>query len=163
MATRAARPVSTTSETWSETCPCGTGESYAECCRPLHQQQRLAGTAEELMRSRYSAYAIRVDDHVFRTWHPRTRPDDVTTSPALRWEGLTVVEAQDGGLGDDTLSGDGGNTGPYIDGASAVVVVVVDGAGAADATRMSDEVEERLDAEIERCAEGEAAPLRPEP
>ena len=29
------------------------------------------------MRSRYSAYAKGLGDYVFRTWHPRTRPDDV--------------------------------------------------------------------------------------
>ena len=78
-------------------CPCGAGSSFATCCRPLHRQDRLASTAEELMRSRYSAYVTRDDDHVFRTWHPRTRPEDVSTSPALRWEGLEVVRSQDGG------------------------------------------------------------------
>lgn len=83
------------------TCPCGTGDAYATCCRPLHEQQRLADTAEELMRSRYSAYAVRADDHVFRTWHPRTRPEDVTTSPALRWEGLDVLETAGGGEDDE--------------------------------------------------------------
>ena len=30
------------------------------------------------MRSRFSAYALGEIDHVFRTWHPRTRPDDLT-------------------------------------------------------------------------------------
>lgn len=85
----------------SDPCPCGTGQTYAGCCRALHQQQRLAESAVELMRSRYSAYVLRVDDHVFRTWHPRTRPEDVTTSPSLRWEGLTVVETQNGGRDDD--------------------------------------------------------------
>ena len=41
------------------------------------------------------------DDHTrptsggLRTWHPRTRPDDVTTSPALTWTGLQIVEAED--------------------------------------------------------------------
>ena len=29
------------------------------------------------MRSRYAAYVLGRSDHVFRTWHPRTRPDDV--------------------------------------------------------------------------------------
>ena len=87
--------------TASNACPCGAGATYLECCRPLHQQQRLATTAEELMRSRYSAYALRLDDHVFHTWHPRTRPVDVTTSPALRWQGLDVVATRDGGCDDD--------------------------------------------------------------
>jgi len=31
----------------------------------------------ELMRSRYAAYAMGELDYVFRTWHPRTRPDEL--------------------------------------------------------------------------------------
>ena len=53
------------------------------------------------MRSRYSAYAVRDDDHVFRTWHPRTRPEDVSTSPDLRWQGLDVLAVERGGPDDD--------------------------------------------------------------
>ena len=36
------------------------------------------------MRSRYAAYAVGDLDHVFRTWHPRTRPDDLTGRPGPR-------------------------------------------------------------------------------
>lgn len=72
-------------------CPCGSGTTYGECCRPLHQGKRLAETAEELMRSRYSAYAVGNLGYVFRTWHPSTRPDDVTPTPGLRWMRLEVI------------------------------------------------------------------------
>ncbi|MGJ9413554.1 YchJ family protein [Aeromicrobium sp. CF4.19] len=82
-------------------CPCGNSLPFQECCRPLHRQERLATTAEELMRSRYSAYAVRDDDHVFRTWHPRTRPEDVSTSQALRWQGLEVLATDAGRESDD--------------------------------------------------------------
>ncbi|GAB2875722.1 YchJ family protein [Myroides odoratimimus subsp. xuanwuensis] len=81
-------------------CPCGSGDAYDACCGPLHRQQRQAGTAEELMRSRYSAYAVGDLDHVFRTWHPRTRPDDLTADPGLEWLGLEVVEVVAGGPDD---------------------------------------------------------------
>lgn len=37
-------------------CPCGLGE-YQECCQPLHLGLKQAATAEQLMRSRYSAFA----------------------------------------------------------------------------------------------------------
>ena len=57
-------------------------------------------TAEELMRSRYAAYAVL--DRVFRTWHPRTRPDTLEPDPALRWTGLNVLDVVDGGPGDET-------------------------------------------------------------
>lgn len=74
----------------SSPCPCGNG-AYADCCEPLHDGIRAARTAEELMRSRYSAFAIGLSDYVFRTWHPRTRPDDLTPDPGLTWTGLSIV------------------------------------------------------------------------
>ncbi len=52
------------------------------------------------MRSRYTAYALHVEDHLFRTWHPRTRPASVEQDLSLRWLGLEVV-ASDGGGPDD--------------------------------------------------------------
>lgn len=49
------------------------------------------------MRSRYTAYALGVDDHIFRTWHPRTRPADTAPDPSLRWDSLEVLEVSGGG------------------------------------------------------------------
>jgi SEC-C motif-containing protein len=54
------------------------------------------------MRSRYAAYALGRTDHVFRTWHPRTRPDDLTPDPGVTWTGLEVLATGAGGPGDDT-------------------------------------------------------------
>lgn len=54
------------------------------------------------MRSRYAGYARGHLDHVFRTWHPRTRPDDLTPTPGLTWTGLEVLRTVAGGAGDDT-------------------------------------------------------------
>lgn len=81
-------------------CPCGSGRAYGACCRPLHQGQP-AVTAESLMRSRYSAYALGETDHLWRTWHPRTRPGRVTDRDALTWLGLVVEDVVDGGEDDD--------------------------------------------------------------
>lgn len=75
-----------------QTCPCGSGSAYDACCGRLHRGAAQAGTAEELMRSRYAAYAIGDADYVFRTWHPRTRPGDVELDPALAWTGLRVLD-----------------------------------------------------------------------
>ena len=74
-------------------CPCGS-PSYDACCGRLHRGEEQAATPEELMRSRYSAYAVGDSDYVFRTWHPRTRPDDVDPDPSLRWTGLEVLHAE---------------------------------------------------------------------
>jgi SEC-C motif-containing protein len=53
------------------------------------------------MRSRYSAYVLGHIGHVFRTWHPRTRPDDVSAE-GPSWLGLEIVRTEDGGPEDDT-------------------------------------------------------------
>ena len=81
-------------------CPCGMGVSYGVCCGPLHDGEP-ATTAEALMRSRYSAYAVGLNDYVFRTWHPRTRPADVSPSPDITWTGLEILATTDGGADDD--------------------------------------------------------------
>lgn len=49
------------------------------------------------MRSRYTAYALGLTEHLFRTWHPRTRPATVEVDPDLAWTGLTIVDVIDGG------------------------------------------------------------------
>ncbi len=54
------------------------------------------------MRSRYTAYAVGDVDHVWRTWHPRTRPEEVTPTPGMSWTGLTVLRTEAGGPDDAT-------------------------------------------------------------
>jgi SEC-C motif-containing protein len=76
-------------------CPCGSERAYLACCGALHSGARLAETPEELMRSRYSAYARHDADYLLRTWHPRTRPaaGELTFDDRLRWIGLEIVGA----------------------------------------------------------------------
>ena len=82
-----------------EECPCGRAP-YDECCRPLLERRQDATSPEELMRSRYTAFAKGDRFHLARTWHPRTRPDDVTVDPSTRWTGLRIVSsAEDGDEG----------------------------------------------------------------
>lgn len=85
----------------SAACPCGTGEPYAVCCGPLLRAEVLAETAEALMRSRYTAYAVGDVAHLLRTWHPRTRPTDVDLD-GVTWTALSVLRVQDGRPDDDT-------------------------------------------------------------
>lgn len=77
-------------------CPCGSGDTYGGCCRPLHHG-RSAPTAEALMRSRFSAFALGDEDHLLRTWHPDTRPESVDLDPGLRWHRLDINETTGGG------------------------------------------------------------------
>lgn len=55
-------------------CPCGSGMDYEACCEVFHQGTP-APTAEQLMRSRYTAYALCKLDYLFETHHPDKRPD----------------------------------------------------------------------------------------
>lgn len=75
-------------------CPCGS-TSYDECCGRLHRGEMQAGSPQELMRSRFSAYAVGDADYVWRTWHPRTRPEQVTLDRSTHWTRLEVIEAVD--------------------------------------------------------------------
>jgi SEC-C motif-containing protein len=75
-------------------CPCGSGAAYAACCGPLHRDERSAATPEQLMRSRYSAFAVGDAAYLLRTWHPRTRPAELTLDPELSWLSLQVVAAE---------------------------------------------------------------------
>lgn len=76
-------------------CPCGTGLPYAECCGPLHTGERAAGTAEQLMRSRFSAFAVGDAAYLRGTWHPSTRPV-VDLDPDVRWMHLEILAATGG-------------------------------------------------------------------
>ena len=80
-------------------CPCGRGLPYDECCGPAHQGHAPA-TAEALMRSRYSAFALDDDAYVLSSWHPKTRPARIEPDSRLRWVGLDILEASGGGLFD---------------------------------------------------------------
>lgn len=51
-------------------CPCCSGKNYEECCGPCHLG-KSAETALQLMRSRYSAYALDLPDYIIATTHPR--------------------------------------------------------------------------------------------
>ncbi|HEX2143051.1 MAG TPA: YchJ family metal-binding protein [Glycomyces sp.] len=80
-----------------ETCPCGSGEAYAACCGPLHAGTARAATAEALMRSRYSAFAVGDGAYLLRTWHPSTRPECLDLSADDRsWTGLEILESTGG-------------------------------------------------------------------
>ncbi len=82
-------------------CPCGLGEAYEACCGRLHAGAP-APTAEALMRSRYSAFAVGDASYLLRTWHPSARPRTLSLDPELRWTRLAVLETRDGGLFDAT-------------------------------------------------------------
>lgn len=70
-------------------CPCGSHLPYAACCERWHVTEP-APTAEQLMRSRYSAYVLKMAPYLLATWHPSTRPGSVDFEPGMKWLGLVV-------------------------------------------------------------------------
>lgn len=69
---------------------------YTACCGLLHGGE-IAATAEQLMRSRYSAYVLKREDYLLASWHPDTRPDTLRLAaqqPPPSWLGLEVKCAQ---------------------------------------------------------------------
>ena len=54
------------------------------------------------MRSRYTAYVLKLEDYLLRTWHPDTRPVtlDLAEDTATKWLGLEVKRFE--AAGDDT-------------------------------------------------------------
>lgn len=78
------------------------GTSYDQCCRPALDGEIWPTTAEALMRSRYTAFVRGDENHLFRTWHAKTRPSDVGTDADTTWLGLEILGSTDGGIDEDT-------------------------------------------------------------
>ncbi|KAJ8141784.1 hypothetical protein OY671_005043 [Metschnikowia pulcherrima] len=93
-------------------CPCLSGDTYGSCCGRYHAGSRPgpdgaapgphAPTAEALMRSRYSAFAVGDADYSRATWHPSTRPADLDLDDDVEWRRLDVVRTEAGGPFDTT-------------------------------------------------------------
>ena len=81
-------------------CPCLSGETYGLCCGRYHCGTP-APTAEALMRSRYSAFAVGNSRYLLDTWHPSTRPAELELDAGLQWRRLDIVETSAGGPLDD--------------------------------------------------------------
>lgn len=80
----------------SARCPCLSGQPYDECCGPIHRGDP-APTAERLMRSRFSAFALDDPAYLLRSWHASTRPETLQLDDGLRWYRLDIVRTDRGG------------------------------------------------------------------
>jgi len=83
----------------NQTCPCGAGSNFADCCEPIINGTRESETAEELMRARYSAFVTHAIDFVVSSTHSRTRKDvdlDFVRewSETSTWRGLHIIETK---------------------------------------------------------------------
>lgn len=75
--------------------------SYENCCKPLHDGREdgslLPQTAEQLMRSRYSAFVLGLSQYLLATWHESTRPKELDVDSRMRWTGLEIISTRAGG------------------------------------------------------------------
>jgi SEC-C motif-containing protein len=79
-------------------CYCGNHLPFEDCCQPYIKGTKTALTAEDLMRSRYSAYAIGDANYLIKTTHSSTRKnhkksDILEWSKSNKWNHLEVLEA----------------------------------------------------------------------
>ncbi|MFP5311044.1 MAG: YchJ family protein [Actinomycetes bacterium] len=76
---------------------CLSGEAYSACCGRFHSGAARPATAEQLMRSRYSAFARLDEDYLLRTHHPSTAPDSLHLEPGMEWRRLDILATNSGG------------------------------------------------------------------
>lgn len=56
-------------------CPCKSQKDYANCCQQYIEYKTHPSNAEQLMRSRYSAYSVNAAEYIFRTYASIQRQD----------------------------------------------------------------------------------------
>jgi SEC-C motif-containing protein len=78
-------------------CPCHSGQRFDRCCGRFISHRELPENAEQLMRSRYCAYALGDGEYLSRTWHPDFRSRGLTLDPDIRWLGLEIIASEQQG------------------------------------------------------------------
>ena len=82
-------------------CPCGNPKSYAACCQVAHQSITNVKTAEQLMRSRYTAFTMGNGDYLMQSHHSTTQPTQEKENienwaNSVVWLGLDVLHTTKG-------------------------------------------------------------------
>lgn len=90
-------------QSYPSSCPCGSGKAYTVCCGRFIDQGALPETAEQLMRSRYTAFSLVNEPYLLATWHASTRPAslDLNKDAPTKWLGLRIDRIEAGGVDDD--------------------------------------------------------------
>ncbi|QBQ56017.1 YchJ family protein [Nitrosococcus wardiae] len=79
-------------------CICDSGMAYEECCGLYLSGEKYTPTAEALMRSRFTAFAIKDEAYILETWDPAKRPPKVDfPKTPIEWNRLEIVEKKKGG------------------------------------------------------------------
>lgn len=77
-------------------CPCGSGEPFNKCCLPFIKGEANPTHPEQLMRSRYSAYATQNYAYILTTYCESTKPalsveELVEQNHSVNWLGLKII------------------------------------------------------------------------
>ncbi len=88
----------------ADDCYCQSGIAYSNCCSPFIESRHTAKTAEQLMRSRYTAYVLGNSAYLLATWYPSKRPDTLILDAdiGISWLGLDIKNTLAGGEQDTT-------------------------------------------------------------
>ena len=86
-------------------CYCCSNKKFEDCCQPFIGSIAKPSTAEELMRSRYSAYATVAVEYLLRSTHPSVRKfhDGESVENWARssvWQKLEIISTVKGELRD---------------------------------------------------------------
>ena len=87
----------------NDRCPCLSGEVYGACCGRFLGEFAASGALTapspvQLMRSRFTAFAMGDAAYLLATWHPSTRPDSLELEDDIRWYRLDVLGSTGGSL-----------------------------------------------------------------
>jgi SEC-C motif-containing protein len=82
-------------------CPCGSNNTYSNCCEPIITGKALADSAEKLMRARYTAFAKSEINFLKDTLAPESRSDfDIMATKKWakdsEWLGLKIIKTEKG-------------------------------------------------------------------
>ncbi len=86
-------------------CPCGSNFPYTDCCGPLIRGTAFPDTAEDLMRSRYTAFTQKNWEYLVITSHPEEKKEMARLGSNLIddevvWKGLEIINTRAGGHND---------------------------------------------------------------
>jgi SEC-C motif-containing protein len=81
-------------------CPCGSERAYTQCCQPIIMATTPANSPEQLMRSRYTAYATKQAEYIYLTYAHSSQNensvDDIAQWAAqTTWLKLIIHSASD--------------------------------------------------------------------
>ncbi|WP_136680072.1 YchJ family protein [Neptunomonas sp. XY-337] len=94
-------------QSMTQGCPCDSGKPFAFCCKPFIEGTKTPASAEQLMRSRYSAFVVGAVDYLINTTAEEKRKliDPSIIEEQVKytnWIGLSILHTSHGQPDDST-------------------------------------------------------------